>query len=306
MLRQAIAKAHGFTVSQIFPRASLSQLMTTVAAAFWGPDDHIALGEPCRPAFTRSVLRVGARYVDIGHDQQWTLQRGALERLLTDGQLRALVLGRPAMPTGTVASLELVTRALASGVLVVVDETDLAYSDPGAGLPRAVSPNSDTALTLVQDSGVDTRGLIVLRRVPGLGTAELVYAVADPETIARLWRLDPDGSIPAPVAAGAWIALDHTAHARRIITEQCAVRSALAAAIADISGYSVASSSGPAVCVGRPGVSGEALRVALGAGGLVVAHSPHHAWRDHVAFGLPTDTVIARVVSAFEHASQAL
>jgi histidinol-phosphate/aromatic aminotransferase/cobyric acid decarboxylase-like protein len=123
---------------------------------------------------------------------------------------------------------------------------------------------------------------------------------------ALLWRIDPAAQLPAPVAAGAWIALDHVGHARRVIAERCAVRAALCAAIHAIGGYVVAEPGGPGLFVQRPGVDGEALREALAAGGLLVAHAPHHTWRDGVAMGLPTDTVIERVVLAFRSAVEAL
>ena len=231
MIREALAKAHGFAEEQIVPRTSLTGMMNTIMGALVGPEDRVALAGPCRPEFTHHVLRAGARYVDVGRDHEWGLQLEAFERLMTDGGPRAVILGRPNVPTGTVAPLEVVKRGLQAGVIVIVDETALAYVSPSDGLPRSLNPKSNTALALFSDSDVPTDGLLVLRSVPGLGMAELIYTVASPETAAHLWRVDPIAQLPAPVAAGAWIALDHTSYARRLIVERCTLRSNLRTAI---------------------------------------------------------------------------
>ncbi|MDP6942897.1 MAG: hypothetical protein QF464_02010 [Myxococcota bacterium] len=306
MLREAISKAHGLEVSQVFPRASLAQLLAPIMGAFVGPGDHVALAAPCRPEFIRQVLRVGARYVDIGRDHAWSVQAESFERLLSDGGLRAAILGRPDLPTGTLTPLIAVRQALHAGVLVIVDETALAYADPSAGLPRSTTPKSDTALTLFEDESTPTQGLVVVRRVPGLGAAQLVYAVAEPESVRRMWRIDPVAYISAPVAAGAWIALDHTAHARRIIVERCTTRAELRTGIRGIDGYEVSATAGPSLLVQRPGISGSSLREALAQAGLIVAGSEHHAWRDGVAFGIPLAAALDRVVTSFQSAAEAL
>jgi len=306
MLREALAGVHGVAVDQIFPRPSLPHLLAPILTALVGPGDHVAIAAPIRPEFPHQVLSVGAHHVDIGRDQAWTLQPEAFERLLGDGRVSAVIFGRPALPTGIPASLALVRQALDAGLLVLVDETALAYADLNAGLPRPTPPTSDTALTLLADEATSTERLIVLRSIPGLGGAELVYAVAEAELAARLWQIDPASHIPAPVAAGAWIALDHVGHARRVIAARCTLRAEMSAAIQALEGYAVAAPGGPCLFVQRPGVDGQTLKDALAVGGLLVAHSTHHTWRDGVALGLPTDTVLGRVVAAFEHAAQAL
>ena len=48
MLRDAIAKAQGFQVGQIFPRATMDQLLAPIIRAFVGPGDHVGLVSPCR------------------------------------------------------------------------------------------------------------------------------------------------------------------------------------------------------------------------------------------------------------------
>ena len=306
MLREAIAKVHGVDVAQVFPRASISELMSSVCAAFIGPDARVALTCPCRPEFIHHVLRVGGRYVDIGRDSAWAFQSEAFERVLTDGEVHAAILGRPDVPSGSVSPLVAVRQALHAGLLVVVDETLLAYADPSAGLPRPTTSRSDTALTLFDDDGTPTDGLIVVRKIPGLGAVDLVYAVAEPKTAARLWRIDPRTHISAPVAAGAWIALDHTAHARRVIVERTTTRSELRTALRALRGYTVPSSQGASLLVGRPGVIGSDLAAALAHEGLTVATSNHPSWRDHVAVGLPLASALDRITAMFEAAAAAL
>lgn len=304
MLRESLARVHGVTVGQIFPRASLSRLLSPIMTACVGPGDQVGVAAPCRPELTRHVLSVGANYVDIGRDSAWTLQSEALTRLVDDGRLRGVILCRPSLPTGSLDPLTAVRQALDAGLFVVVDETALAYADLNAGLPRPSPPKSDTALMLLSDDTTPTDQLVVLRSIPGLGSASLVYAVAETDLSARLWRIDPDSQIPAPVAAGAWIALDHVGHARRLISERCTIRAALNAALHAIGGYVVAEPGGPCLFVQRPGIEGAALRDALADAGLLVAHSDHHTWREGVAVALPTDTVLEKVISAFQRAAE--
>ena len=103
MLREALAKVHGVDAEQILARVRLEDLMASITRAFLGPGDRVALAEPCRPELLRPVLVAGARYVDIGRDQSFCLQQEALERIAEDGELNAVILGRPAVPASTTA-----------------------------------------------------------------------------------------------------------------------------------------------------------------------------------------------------------
>jgi histidinol-phosphate aminotransferase len=300
MLRDAIAKAQGLVVGQIFPRATMDQLLAPIMRAFVGPGDHVAIVSPCRPEFIRQTLSQGARYVDIGRGSDWEMQHDAFERVLGDGTLRAAILGRPDIPTGTLTPLSAVQQALYAGLLVVVDETDLAYSDPVAGLPRVMRPRADSALLLFQEDDLPTDGLIVLRSIPGVGPGQMLYAVGEPQTLARVWSVDAVASLFAPLAAAAWLALDHTAEARRTIVERCTTRSELRTAIHGLRGFEAFASGAPCVVVRHPGAEGAVLRDSLASAGLIVAHSAHPSWRDAVALSLPLPDSLDRVVAVFD------
>ena len=161
-------------------------------------------------------------------------------------------------------------------------------------------------MALFGDEATPTERLIVLRKIPGLGAADLVYALTEPQAAARLWRVDPIARISAPVAAGAWIALDHTAHARRVIVERCTIRSELRTELRALGGYTVPASQGASLLVGRPGTTGAALCAALAHQGLTVASSDHPSWRDHVAVGLPIASALERIVAMFQSAAEPL
>lgn len=306
MLRDAIAKAQGFEAGQIFPRATMDLLLAPIIRAFVGADDQVALVSPCRPEFTRQILAQGARYVDVGRSSDWEMQHDALERVVGDGKLRATILGRPDIPTGTMSPLSAVQQALHAGLLVIVDETALAYSDPVSGLPRVMRPRADSALTLFEDDDLPTDGLIVLRAIPGVGPGQMLYAVAETKTLTKVWSVDAVASLVAPLAAAAWLALDHTAEARRTIVARSNVRSELRTAIHALPGFEASAGGAPCVMVRRPGTDGAALRDALAAAGVIVAHSSHPSWRDGVALGLPLADSLERVVAAFAKAAQTL
>ena len=306
MLRDAIAKAQGFQVGQIFPRATMDQLLAPIIRAFVGPGDHVGLVSPCRSEFTRQVLSQGARYVDVGRGSDWEMQHDAFERLLADGALRAAILGRPDVPTGTLAPLIAIRQALHAGLLVVVDETDLVYADPVAGLPRVMRPRADSALSLFSDDDLPTAGLIVLRSIPGVGPAQMLYAVGEVQTLSHVWSVDSIASLFAPIAAAAWLALDHTAEARRTVVERCTVRSELRTAVHALPGFQAFAAGAACVMVRYPGATGATLRDHLASSGLIVAHSEHPSWRDAVALGLPLADSLERVVGIVEKAGKAL
>ena len=304
MLRDAIAKAHGLESGQIFPRPSMDHLLAPIIRAYVGPEDHVALAQPCRPEFVRQVLSQGARYVDIGRDHERQLQHDALERLLADGALRALILGRPDVPAGTLSPLIALHQALHAGLLVVVDETQLAYALPNDGLPRATGPRSESALRLFTDDEVPTKGLIVLRSIPGLGPGEMLYAVAETETLKPVWSVDPEALIAAPLAAAAWLALDHSAQARRVIVARATRRAELRTQLAALSGFEVMPSGAASLMVRRPATLGEALATTLMGEGLRVATSAHPSWRDSVAISIPLDDSLDEVVNAFRKVAE--
>jgi histidinol-phosphate/aromatic aminotransferase/cobyric acid decarboxylase-like protein len=306
MLRDAIAKAQGLEVGQIFPRSTIDRVLAPIIRTFVGPGDHVGLASPCRPAFVRQVLAQGARYVDVGRGSDWAMQHDALERVLSDRGLHAVILGRPDVPTGTLTPLSAFHQALHAGLLVIADETQLAYADPSAGLPRTISPRADSALTLFRDADLPTQGLIVLRSIPGVGPGEMLYAVGEVETMARVWSVDAVATLSAPLAAAAWLALDHTAVARRTIVQRCAVRSELRTAIHAIEGFEAFASGAPCLMVRRPGTEGGQLRDALAKAGLGVAHSSHPSWRDAVALGVPLPDSLPRVVTAFEEVAEGM
>ena len=300
MLRDAIAKAHKLDPGQIFPRPSMDLLIAPILRAFVGAEDHVALARPCRPEFYRQTLAQGARYVDIGRAHNWQIQHDALERLLGDGALRAIIVGRPNIPTGALAPLSALRQALHAGLVVIVDETQLAYAAPSAGLPRAIGPKSESALRLFDEDGLPCSKLFVLRSIPGIGPGEMLYAVAETSSLAPVWSLDPNAALPAPLAAAAWLALDHSAEARRIIVERSTLRAELKTSISSLPGFEVVSSGAASLMVRRPGTEGRDLSAALCDLGVKPMVNGHPSWRDGVALGIPLAESLERVVSVFQ------
>mgnify|MGYP003917427951 CR=1 FL=1 len=300
MLRDAIAKAHECDVGQIFPRPSMDALLAPLLRAFVGAEDHVALAAPCHPAFPRQVLAQGARYVDVGRDRHWNLQHDALERLLDDGALRALICGRPDLPSGTMTPLSALRQALHRGLLVIVDETQLAYSDALAGLARPLNPRSRSALRLFSEEDVPTHALFVLRRIVGLAPGDMLYVYGEVESVAALWAIDPLASISAPLAAAAWLVLDHSAQVRREVIGRTTTRSELKRALSDLDGFEVANSEAASLMVRHLGTEGKRLSELLEVRGLKVASSAHPSWRDAIALSIPLAESVERVISIFQ------
>lgn len=287
-LRLALAATHGVGPERVFPGTDLADVFGAVAQAALGADDIAALAEPCDPAVLHAVLVAGARYVDIGRDAAMELQPEALGRLLADEVPRLVVLARPAIPSGTVAPLDAVHAALADSAVVVVDESRLDWAGPAA----------PSALSLFDDAAVDTSGLVVVRRLEGLGSASVAYAIAETDVAALMWRVRPVCPLTPPVMAAALEALQLSVPIFAAVEEAAGRRDRLAAALRD-AGFDVPDSKGPCLLVRRPGSDAADIRDAVAEHGIAVASSPQWSWREGVAISVPSEADVAKVIAAF-------
>ena len=298
-LRDALSRAHRCQPDQIIIRARPSDLWRSICRAHLDSGDRVALASPQPEYVTHEVLVSNARYVDTGRDQHFQLHREGIERLLEDGALRLLYLGRPSRPTGQVEDLEWARRGLEAGCVVVVDESDLHYADPMGGFPGPVGARSKSALTLLDDAQCDTTRLIIMRQICGLDGVQLSYAIGQAEALQRLWAIEPSERLPAALVGAGWLALDHIDYAREQVKARLACRDALRDALSALAPCRVVSGDGLITWVSVEGWDGADVAATLLAHGVRVQHNRHHTWREHVALAPPMTEDLVEVVTAF-------
>lgn len=212
--------------------------LAVLLACLLGPEDVVALAGPVDPALQRAILLPGARWVDVGRDFEWSLQSGALDRVLADQAAKVCVFCRPGPLGLPLDALGLVERALGAGLTVVVDEEYLAWAP------------SDAASAVALMAAHPDR-LIVLRGMPEAGLGPLTPALlVGPRWSPRLRSAIPQ-ELPDAALAGALAALAEPVSLAAAARAAVSARDALAARLGADRALHVASSAGPRLLVKR-------------------------------------------------------
>ncbi|WP_175997458.1 aminotransferase class I/II-fold pyridoxal phosphate-dependent enzyme [Burkholderia stabilis] len=192
-LRDAIAAMHGVPADWVSLYPGSNRALHYATLAFTAHDAPLVLASPGYPVCEQAA-RLASRPVhhvplraDGAHDVA----------AMCEAAPRGLMyVANPNNPTGTVTPHDALRRLLSGrtpGATVLVDEAYIEYSDEPSML----------------DAVPTHPGLIVARtfsKIYGMAGLRLGYAVAQPDTIARIHSMPPH-DVPAPAAAAALASL---------------------------------------------------------------------------------------------------
>jgi histidinol-phosphate aminotransferase len=200
-----LAKLHGVGSDHILAGDGSSEILKIAAAAFTGPGKPAFLADPTFEALARYASKGGAPIVkvpltaDYRHDVPGLLKAAA--------GIGLIYVCNPNNPTATLTPKAQVRELIsqAGGSTVLVDEAYFHYAD---------SPDYETVIPLIHDHP----NLIVVRtfsKIHGMAGLRLGYAVAQPDTIARLRDQQAWDSLNILVVVAARASLQDAGHLER-------------------------------------------------------------------------------------------
>jgi histidinol-phosphate aminotransferase len=282
--RLLLAERHGVEPEQIVVGNGAAELLQSAALALLGPGAELVTPWPSYPLYPLLAAHAGAQPVFAAN---------GLGREEMGERVRVIVLCNPNDPTGAYLRSEELRSLLSSlpeHVHVLLDEALVHFQDV---------EDVDACLRLVD---AFPRLLVVrtFSKIYGLSGLRAGYAVgSDPELLAAV----------APVLgvnALTQAALEHALRTgdaeierrRRAVSRE---RERLTEGLRSL-GADVADSQANFVWVQAPGMSGDALAVALRRQGVVVAPGGPLGADDHVRIGVLNATATDRVLRAYENA----
>ncbi len=209
LLRRTLADRHAVSPDSVVLGCGSDDVIGMAVMAF-GAGRRMIVASPTYETLVERARRAGAEVVavplrgDHSHDVEGMLARA-------DNATGLVYVCNPNNPTGSLTTrhdLEAFIAKLPASTYVVIDE---AYHDYVGG-------SSDYASFI--DRPLNDRRVIVTRSfstVHGLGGLRVGYAIASPETAARLEAFGLSNNLNAVAAAAAIAALDDTDHVRTMI-----------------------------------------------------------------------------------------
>ncbi len=217
-----LAKLHGVPVDHLLLGNGSGEILKLGAAAFTGPGKPVVMADPSFEAIGRYARTAGAEVVKVPLTSDY---RHDLERMLPAGA-GLVYLCNPNNPTASLTPKAEVRSFLArvpATTTVLVDEAYAHYAD---------SADYESVIPLVKERP----NLIVARtfsKIYGMAGLRCGYAVALPETLARLRQHQTWDNVNIMALAAARASLGDAAHverSRRLNRETATyVRSALGA-----------------------------------------------------------------------------
>jgi aspartate/methionine/tyrosine aminotransferase len=214
-----LAKKCGVPEDSVLPATGTSMANFLLMAALIEPGDEVLIEQPTYGPIvdTARFLRADVRRFSRRAEEDFRLDPAAVEAAVTP-RTRLVVVTNPPNPSGALADEATMRRvgeiAREARARVLVDEVYLEASAV-LGLPPF------TAFGLAPEFVVSSS----LTKGYGLGGLRCGWALAEPDLVRRMWRLDDlMGVVPAhPAERLSIVALDHldvvAARARRILTE---------------------------------------------------------------------------------------
>jgi histidinol-phosphate aminotransferase len=218
-----LAKRHGVPADHVLLGDGSSEILKLAAAACTGPDRPCVVADPTFEAIGQYARAAGAEVVKVPLTDD---ARHDLERMRPAGA-GLVYLCNPNNPTGSITPKAEVRSFLArvpASTVVVADEAYADYAD------------SDDYETLVPRA-VERANLVVTRtfsKIYGMAGLRCGYAVARPETIARLRRQQAWDTLNVMALAAGRAGLadaEHTGRSRRLNRE---TRSYVASALGSL------------------------------------------------------------------------
>ncbi|MBU4239917.1 MAG: histidinol-phosphate transaminase [Actinobacteria bacterium] len=202
-LRRRLSEKLGVEPERLLFGNGTDEIIDLIFLAFFNPGDGAVMGDPTFSSYFLTGMTVGARIVyvplrDFGHHPEEML--GAV-----DESTRALFVGTPHNPTGTIcttAEFERMLAGLPPEVILVWDEAYCEYVD---------DPEYPQSIPYLERYP----NLVVLRtfsKIYGLAGLRVGYAVADPQVVDMLERVRPPFNVNRLAQAAAAAALEDSAH----------------------------------------------------------------------------------------------
>ena len=220
-VRGALGEWLGVPTDHLWFGAGGSEIVTSAALALGGPGTNIVFASPSFVLYEIAARRSMAESVQVSLDADHRLDLEAM-RAAIDADTTLVYVCNPNNPTGThlsAASITEFVNAIPESVLVFVDE---AYGE------YATAADYSSAVPLA----IERPNVLVMRtfsKIFGLAGLRIGYAVAQPETIAGLSRVQRPFTITDLAQRAAAAALALPDRLRERIEENAAERSRLEA-----------------------------------------------------------------------------
>ena len=220
-LRVAIGELHGFGPDHVFVANGSNEVLQSLCLAYGGAGRTVAVFEPTYPLHSH-IARITGTGVAVGQrNDDYSLDRGEVERVLRDASPAITFLCSPNNPTGMVEAHDAVQGVLAAAPgLVVVDE---AY---GQFAPRSY----------VNDVSDDVQGHLVVARTFSktwsLAALRLGYCIASSEVVHTLEQVALPYHLDAAKQVAGRVALRFVAEMEARVASLVEERGRLTAALA--------------------------------------------------------------------------
>jgi histidinol-phosphate aminotransferase len=286
-VRRLLAERHGVEPEQIALGNGAAELLQSAAFALLSPGSELLMPWPSYPLYPLLAAHAGARPVFVVD---------GLGREAVTERTRVVVICNPNDPTGAYMRSEEL-GALLSGlpehVHVLLDEALVHFQD---------AEDLDACLRLVD---AFPRLLVVrtFSKIYGLSGLRAGYAVgSDPGLLAAVAPVLGVNALTQAALEQALRTGDREIERRRraVSSERVRLIDGLRGMGADVS-----DSQANFVWLRAPGMSGDALAVALRRQGVVVAPGGPLGADDHVRVGLLNEAATVRVLRAYENATSA-
>lgn len=294
-LKEAIAKRTGAKVDDLLIGTGSDEVIALVTNALASPRRRNTQGVVLTPTPTFVMYRITARGhgmkpVEVPLDPSWDLDVGMTKKAIAMMQPSVVFVASPNNPTGNRMSadrLEEVVAAAGGGAFAIVDEAYIDYSGPGASVRgwRERHPH-----------------LGILRTVSKIGLAALRvgWLEADAALIAEIDKTRQPFNVSATSQVAAAAVLEEAwDEVQASVASVVAARERLAAAVAQLEGFSVTPSGANFLWVKTPGPSVRVLQHLASAGILVRSfHASGGRLGTQLRITIGTDAQHERLVSS--------
>lgn len=204
-LRNFLAEIEKLDAQKIIVGNGAIDLIQHIAIAFVRPGDRVLIAAPTFSEYARVATMMGAEIINVNAraENNFAIEPGALLNAARVVKPRLLFLCNPNNPTGALVELAAVENLLRAcpETLVVVDEAFI----------RFVSTTSNARELLRYENLLVLRSLTKDYALTGLRVG---YAMASPEIIATLEKVQPPWSVNSFAQAAAIAALRDESHLR--------------------------------------------------------------------------------------------
>jgi len=294
-LKEAIAKRTGAKVDDLLIGTGSDEVIALVTNALASPRRRNTQGVVLTPVPTFVMYRITARGhgmkpVEVPLDPSWDLDVGMTKKAIAMMEPSVVFVASPNNPTGNRMSadrLEEVVAAASGGAFAIVDEAYIDYSGPGASVRgwRERHPH-----------------LGILRTVSKIGLAALRvgWLEADAALVAEIDKTRQPFNVSATSQVAAVAVLEEAwDEVQASVASVVAARERLAAAVAQLEGFSVTPSGANFLWVKTPGPSERVLQHLASAGILVRSfHASGGRLGTQLRITIGTDAQHERLVSS--------